>query len=196
MQNKTKIFILLLLIIAFVITNLSFNKKDTGNIKINVKDKIPLEIYGYIGEEQEIPEKLFNIINPEEILMRKYKKNDREINLAVVVSNNRDDLHAPEVCYKLQGFDFQQEEDLILSTGCKISKIYTEREKEPYIFHFWYTDTENVYKNRFEFVKNVVIDRLMNKTGKKYVLVIIFTEEANISDLKPYSDKINSFLLQ
>ncbi len=196
MRNKAKIIIFILLVLTYVFTNFSFGGKNGEEIKVNIKDRIPLEINAYIGKEQEIPEKVFNHINPEEILMRKYKKDGREINLAVVISDDRDDLHAPEVCYKLQGFVFEEEKDEEISSGCKITKIFTNREEKPYIFHVWYTDMETVYKNRLELIKNIVLHKIKGETGKKYGLVIAFTEESNVEQLKLFSREVNNFILK
>ncbi len=192
MHGRAKVIILVLIVFTYIMTNFSFGNAAEEEIKVNIKDKIPYLVNGYEAEDLEIPEKLFNIISPEEILMRVYKKNDKEINLAIVISDSRDDLHAPEVCYRLQGFEFGPEESEIISNGCEISKIMTRREDKAYVFHFWYTDMKKVYKNRFEFLKNISIDKLLNKNRKKYALVIVFTDGANIEDLKSYSEEINN----
>ena len=196
MQNKIKIIIFVLLIFTYIITNLKFNNVTNEPVKINIKDKIPYIINDYQGIDQEIPEKLYKIISPEEIILRTYKKGDKEINLAVVISDNKEDIHAPEVCYKLQGFDFQKEETVSIFNGCEISKVLTIKNDKPYIFYFWYTDMENVYKNRIEFMINLIINKLLNKTEKKYALVISFTETSNNEDIKVYVEKINQYILQ
>lgn len=196
MQNMTKIVISILLITAFVATNLNFTSPEARSEKVNIKQKLSLFINGYEGEELEVPEGVFEIITPDEIIMRIYKKGkEKEINLAVVVSDDREDLHAPEVCYKLQGFQFQEEQREFISSGCEISRVLARREDKPYVFHFWYTDLEVVYKNRFEFIKNMVIDKLMNR-HKNYALVIGFTRDENIEDLKKFSLEVNDQILR
>lgn len=188
------IIILLLLIVTTVVTNMSFGS-NAAPPKVNIKDRIPLAVNGYEAEEGEIPEKVYSLINPEEIIMRAYKSGDNVINLAAVVSENRDNLHAPEICYKLQGFQFKQEKPFMLNGCCKISKVDTIRQDKPYIFHFYYTDMEKVYTNRTDFVKNLVISKIMNEPRKKYALVIAFSEVSNEADLVEFSEKVVNMVL-
>ena len=195
MQNKTKIIILILLIFTYVITNFSLGSSNVEPAKVNIQDKIPYIISGYHGKEQEIPEKVFSIIQPEEIMIRSYKKGNQEINLAVVVSENKEDLHAPEICYKLQGFQFNKSEGISISNGCRLTQVDTIKDDKPYIFHFYYTDMEKVYTNRAEFMTNIILSKILNKPRKKYALITSFTNADNNDDLKIFSEKINEHIV-
>lgn len=199
MQNRIKVFILILLILTAFVTNYNF----ADNIeppKVNIKDRIPLSIAGYTGTEEEIPEKVFNLIKPEEISIRSYKKTDgdkeKHISLALVVSEDKDNLHAPEVCYKLQGFEFKKETDFKLNECCKVTRVDTIRQDKPYIFHFYYTDMEQVYTTRTEFMTHIMINKVLNKPRKKYALVLAFTEDANEDDLTEFSKAVNDLILK
>ena len=195
MHKTHKIIILILLIFTFVLTNVNFNK---GNIvpKMNIEQKVPLVINGYGGINEEVPEKLYKMISPEEIILRRYKKGDKEINLAVVVSEDKEDLHAPEVCYKLQGFQFKEEENIFISTGCEISKVNTIKENKPYIFHFYYPDMEKVFKSRSDFWFSYMMDKLLNKPAKKYALILAYTDFSNQEDLTHFSKTVVTYSLR
>jgi hypothetical protein len=199
MQNKIKVFILILLILTAFVTNYNF-ADNVEPPKVNIKDRIPLSILDYTGTEEEIPEKVFNIIKPEEISIRSYKKadgdNEKQINLALVVSEDKENLHAPEVCYKLQGFEFKKETGFRLSECCKVTRVDTIRQDKPYIFHFYYTDMERVYTTRTEFMTNIMINKVLNKPRKKYALVLAFTEDSNEDDLKDFSKAVNDLILK
>jgi len=195
MQKYNKIIILILLILACIVTNLSFNSGIKPE-KVNIDKKVPLVINGYKGNDEKIPDRLFDLISPEEIILRKYQKDNKEINLAIVVSENKEDLHAPEVCYKLQGFQFKEEENIFISTGCEISKVNTIKENKPYIFHFYYTDMEKVFKSRSDFWFSYMMDKLLNKPIKKYALVLAYTDFSNQEDLTHFSKAVITYSLR
>jgi len=196
MQKTIKVIIILVLLISTgIITYANFNEGKEPP-KLDIETNVPLLINGYNGVDEEIPEKLFNLITPEEIIIRKYTRDDREINLAVVVSEDKEDLHAPEVCYKLQGFEFREEVPVLILPGCEISKVNTVRESKPYIFHFYYTDTEKVFKSRTAFWTSYMMDKLMNRPRKKYALVLAYTDSSNQEDLVQFSRAITTYSLK
>ncbi|MFH1860540.1 MAG: exosortase C-terminal domain/associated protein EpsI, partial [bacterium] len=133
---------------------------------------IPLQIGDWVGQDLEIPEREYNMLSPDDLLMRQYVNPKGEtILLYVIVSvENRETFHPPELCYDGAGSQLFEErtEGIDLGGEKPFSKFNAHvmhikiKERDELVLN-WYMAgtrvTDNFYLHQLNFVLKQVINR-------------------------------------
>lgn len=176
---KYKLIVLTVLLTAFLLVNLHFNGFKNQVSQIN--KVFPYKIADWNGKDQKIDESVFTMLDKGEILMRLYKnsKNNRNMSLAIVLTDKRDHIHDPEVCYRGQGIDMYKETIIPMSPQDKARLVFGKKNKNRYDIIYWYTDLKKNYASRVDFLKQVTISRFLDKPFNGYALIVIIAPEIN-----------------
>jgi hypothetical protein len=182
--------IFVLLFGLFIVNNRNdFLPKD---VSVDVKKIIPAEIANRLGKDLYVDKKVYSRIFPNELVVRKYesKAGKGSIYLTVVISNDRSHIHDPEVCYKLQGFDFSAKKIVRLSSGMRVCSLSAVKENEKYSFIYWYTNTERQFDSRLSFFLDHFWNKCINKPVLLSGIIILYSDSDNYFELAEFSDKL------
>jgi hypothetical protein len=196
LKINRKIILIIIIIFAFIIANLS----PSGNVASNffIAQKFPENINGWIGQNLEIEKtnEVFSVISPVDLVLRTYQKygEKNEINLTLVLTYDKKKVHDPQICYKLQGFKFLNAKKVRLSSNLTANFMNTKKANQNYLFMYWYTDLDKNYTTRSEFWQNIILKKIINKPIKTYGIVILYTPIKNAENLKKFALKVNDIL--
>lgn len=132
---------------------------------------IPLQIGDWKGEDIEVPKRAYDMLSPDDLLMRQYTNPKGEsVLLYVVVSvENRETFHPPELCYDGAGSQFFEERTEEIDLGGKkpFSKIKAHlmhiiiKDREELVINWYMAGTmvaSNFYLHQLNFVLKQIID--------------------------------------
>ncbi|HBG49061.1 MAG TPA: hypothetical protein DDW90_06090 [Cyanobacteria bacterium UBA9971] len=194
LHNK-KIILFLSMFFIFIMANIDFNRNAASNF--SVTKKFPKNINGWVGQNLKLEKNsgIFKIMSTEDLILRVYKKtNNNDIKMALVLADNKKKIHDPQICYKLQGFKFLNKKKLTLSPDLTANFIKTKKADKEYLFIYWYTDLEANYATRTEFWSAIIFKKITGKPVKTYGIVILYTPEENIENLKKFALEVNKIL--
>lgn len=195
--NK-KIAVVLFIIFTFIISNINLQQNIASNFSIT--KRFPKNINGWIGQNLKIEEEsnLFKVISSDDIILKFYKKSNckNEINMALILADNKKKVHDPQICYKLQGFEFLNAKKIKLSPDLKVNFIETKKAAKKYLFIYWYTDLDDTYATRAEFWSEIIYKKIFNKPIKTYGIVILYTPIENTENLKKFALEVNKILFK
>jgi EpsI family protein len=131
---------------------------------------IPLEIGDWIGQDIEVSKRNYDMLSPDDLLMRQYTNSKGEsILLYIVVSiENRETFHPPELCYDGAGSQLFEERTEEIDLGGKkpFSKIKAHmmhikiKERDELVFNWYMAGTmvaDNFYLHQLNFVLKQII---------------------------------------
>lgn len=189
-----KISVVVILILSIIWAHLNINK--TFSQTVNVPKVIPFSLDKWHGQNLNFDKSVYSRILPDELIVRQYKNQiGRKVYLAVVVSKDRSHIHDPEVCYKLQGFNFDSKKTMQLSNGKKIAYLTASANDGKYIFLYWYVYKNKVFNNRLVFFLNYFKDKLIGDSDNNLGLVVIYTDSKNYAELKNFVKFFNLYSL-
>ena len=175
--------VLILLICAVLFTNFHFKNSKANVPPIN--KVIPYKIDGWEGFDTKADRSVYDILDKNELLLRIYKnlKSGEIVSLAVVLTNKRDHIHDPEVCYRGQGISMNKETFINITPENKAINVYAKKQKAPYRIIYWYTDLNQTYTSRSRFMKDITISRFFDKPVRGYALITVMGPESNIGNI-------------
>lgn len=194
-QANKKIILIVIILFTFILANVDFGKKIASSY--SDAKRFPKNINGWTGQNHEFNKTsgIFNIMSQEDFILRVYKKTGKkDINMALVLADNKNKVHDPQICYKLQGFEFLKAKNIKLSPELNANFIKTRKERKEYLFIYWYTDLDKNYSTRTEFWREIIFRRIAGKPIKAYGIVILYTPVENTKDLKKFALKVNKIL--
>lgn len=175
--------------------NYNLNSKKKLGVKIN--NIFPYEFQGWKGKDITPDKVTFTMLEPEELLFRTYEKNDKKIYLTIVLTNKRDHIHDPQVCYRGQGVDMDKQKFIKFGKqGINAYWVNAKKQDTPYNIVYWYTDLDKTYSSRYEFMKNVIFANIMNKPIFYYLLISISGLNVSNEELKIFAEKVNNDLFE
>lgn len=191
---KHKIILLLILIFSVILVNFHLNKQNYTVPNIN--KVFPKVINEWTGSDYIASKDVYNMIPQDKMLLRIYKnsKTNQQISVAIVLSDKRDHIHDPNVCYQEQGFDFSKKEIIKLSKNRQIMYVNSLKKKQKINIYYWYTDLENTYPGKIEFLKHAMISKLFDKQFKGYGFVIVISPHGNVKEIQKFNIIIDSIL--
>lgn len=193
---KYRLIILIILIFAFVAGNLHLGRQKKQLAPINTV--FPYKIGIWEGKDVKPDESVYKMLDRDELLLRKYQnKADKQIiSLAVILTAKRDHVHDPEVCYRGQGLDMQNEHEIDLSSVHKIMQVSAKNSNKQYNMLYWYSDGPNTYPKRVKFMTNVTITRFFDKPNNGFALVVILSDKKSVSKevILDFANKVNETL--
>lgn len=179
---KYKILVIVVLLIAFALSGFGIN--NIKPLKHKVNDVFPVSLNGWEGKNVKINESVYKMLDKEELLIRNYKnvKTGQELNLAIVLTNKRDHIHDPQICYRGQGISMDREVSLKLNEKDTVIKVLGSKHKKPYNIIYWYTDLNKTYSHRLDFMKQIILFKIFSKPANEFALVVITAPETNGGD--------------
>lgn len=197
LQPDRKIILIVIIGFIFIISN--FNSGKNNSVKLGfVPGKFPKSINGWVGQDFKFEEKsgIFEIISPENFILRTYEKknNANKINTALILADNKKEIHDPRLCYNLQGFKFLDTKIKQLAPNLNLSYIKTKKADKEYLFIYWYTDLEKNYATRAEFWREIILKKIFGKPVKAYGIVILYTPAKNKENLENFALETNNIL--
>lgn len=193
---KHRLFVLITLISAVSIGNFHLNYREIHTPLIN--QVFPIKIDNWEAKDAKVDKSVYSMIDKNELLLRTYKnKNDNQIiNLAIVLTNKRDHIHDPDICYRGQGITFNKEYDKAISAGNIVKYILGKRGNDQYDLMYWYTDLNKIYPSRSNFMRHITISKFIDKPMTSFGLVVLISpkikqDESNLID---FAGKVNSIL--
>lgn len=196
-QANNNVIVIIIVLIAFIFANVDFNRNTDSLHSRFIAGKFPENVNGWLGYDHEFNKTsgIFKILSREDFILRVYKKEgEKNINLALILADNKSKVHDPQVCYKLQGFEFFDEKRTKLSSNLIANCIKTKKEGREYLFIYWYTDLDKNYTTREEFWREIAFKKIFGKPIKSYGIVILYTPVENTEDLTKFAIKINKYL--
>ena len=192
---KYKILTLIILIAAFVLAGISPEKYNLPDIN----EVFPKKITTWESEEVTIDKSVYNFLEKEEILLRTYTntKTSQKLSLAIVITDKRDHIHDPEICYRGQGISMDSEKTINIDKKLKARLVKGQKSEKPYNIIYWYTDFSETYAKRVTFMKNITKAKLFNTPLKGFALIVIIApDEGNKEEIKTFSQNTYNELKQ
>ncbi|MBI4707315.1 MAG: EpsI family protein [Candidatus Omnitrophica bacterium] len=132
---------------------------------------IPLKIGDWVGQDIEVPQREYDMLSPDDLLMRQYTNPKGEsILLYIVVSiENREAFHPPELCYDGAGSQLFEEKTEGINLGGKkpFSEIKAHvmyikaKDRDELVLNWYIADTmvaDNFYLHQLNFVLKQIIN--------------------------------------
>ncbi len=159
--------VLLLIVLLPIVIMLAIPPKVHKNFNLA---GIPLEIGDWTGQNIEIPKRDYDMLSPDDLLMRQYTNTKGEsMLLYVVVSvDNREAFHPPELCYDGAGSQLFEErtEEIDLEGKKPFSKLKAHvmhikiKERDELVLNWYMAGTmvaDNFYLHQLNFVLKQII---------------------------------------
>jgi len=194
MKHKFIVIILLLAAISFV--NFKFNHISP---KLPLINKVfPQKLGDWQGENLIAADNVYKMIPKDQLLMRLYKntKNQKVINLSIVLTDERETIHDPQICYRGQGFDMTKQKVISLTQKNKVHYVYAIKNKEPYTIIYWYTDLKQTFPERVGFMSDITLSKFWNRPLKGFGLVIITAPRSIEQDVIHFAETTNKLLFE
>ena len=191
---KSKIIIFLILISSIILGNFHFNKNNISLPEIN---KIfPHKINKLTSIDYKASQDVYDMIPADKMLLRIYRNSitKDEISLAIVLTDKREHIHDPDICYHEQGFSFGKKEISNLSTGRQIVYIPALKDNKKFDIFYWYTDLNATYPYKADFLKHAAYARFFDKPFKGYGLVIVISSHENYTETAKFNKIIDTIL--
>lgn len=192
-NNIIKVIIIFLLSIGIIAANFK-SLNENSELNINLAHFFPINIASWQGADQLVPDKVFNALSANELLIRNYINNKTKIYLAIVISDQISHVHDPEICYKLQGFAFKESKNTALSEFTSVMERDALYKNERYKFIYWYTNLDSTFNNRVSFFFNYFWRKFTGQPIKAHGIVILYAKEENYSDLMQFAKNIEEIL--
>ena len=126
---------------------------------------VPHEIGSWKGTDFPIDQNVYEILETEDILSRRYQdESGYPVDLLIVFSkNNRDSFHPPEICYVGAGTELMEKkfEALTLNDGSSLNTTKLSVKADNYLINVWYwfmvgdETIANHYWQQFYLIKNI-----------------------------------------
>ena len=164
MKNLTFVVAAIVLIAVAIVVNLPHKFDPTQEAQMS---NFPLKIGDWEGEEIELRESDYAILETRNLIMRDYKNLTRgeTVNLYIIYSSdNRRALHPPEICYTGGGAGTILDKGVVsLTSGFKVNKFLIENKNFSQLVVYWFKSGElSTYNYILQQLKTVK-DRLMRK---------------------------------
>jgi len=164
MKNITFILAAVALLIAAIIVNMPAKFDSTRETQMS---NFPKRIGDWEGEDLELRENDYAILETKNLIMRNYKNLARRdtVNLYIIYSSdNRKALHPPEICYTGGGAGTILEKGITaLNANFKANKFIIENKNLSQLVVYWFKSGElSTYSYVRQQLKTVK-DRLMQK---------------------------------
>jgi len=196
MDKKPFIIILIILIITFVFVYLVRNYQPASTHEVNLAD-FPLEIDGWIGEKEDIPDYVFTQLNPVDIFSANYiNKNGVRINLLVdyFESNNVGGPHSPRNCLPGSGWVILESADRNIKFGNRsiaASRMNLRLGETGKIMDFWYLTKYGETSNDYLFKFYAMLSSLTFKpTDVAFIRIITDSDSASVSALNDFEQSV------
>ncbi|MFH1777555.1 MAG: exosortase C-terminal domain/associated protein EpsI [Candidatus Omnitrophota bacterium] len=198
-------FIIVVIILA--ITSIVINIVRTPvPVMGNRLDKMPMAINGWQGVDVLIEERVYEILQTRNVLIRDYAniKDQRKINVQIVYSpDNRKVAHPPEVCMIGSGSEIVEKEITnfeISGRRIEANKLVLSHGSSKSIMLYFYLTGNTLTANYYKQQMKIVINKLRGKdTGTamvKITAVITIDEGNTIKSLKAFLSDLLPILPQ
>lgn len=196
--------IILLLIVGSVSGVLYFRDlNETSGWKID----IPQEISSWKGEDIELDEKTYVILETRNVLMRKYTDSDGKIVYLYIVGSdiNRRVVHPPEVCYTGGGDEITEKEEIEFSVSelkkpFLVNSFVSKKEGFESLVYYWYKSGDKLTTDYFSQQAEAALNQMMGKAASA-ALVRVSTsienggKEKAAKILQEFSKEIIPFII-
>lgn len=191
---KSKIIILLILISSVLLANFHVNKNNLKTPDIN--NSFPLKINNMTGTDYKASKGVYEMIPADKMLLRIYqsKITGYKSTLAIVLTDKREHIHDPDICYREQGFSFGKRQVIELSKNRQITYVPAFKEKQKVDIYYWYTDLITTYSYKKEFLERVSFARFFDKPFKGYGLIILISPAEYHKESVEFIKTIDSIL--
>lgn len=191
---KYKITIIFLLIFSFFFANYNLASKKELTYKIN--EVFPQKFNEWKGTDIKADKVVYTMIDPDEFLFRRYEYKDKKIYLTIVLTNKRDHIHDPQVCYRGQGVNMDNQIRIQFGKDINAYMVNADKNQAPYKIIYWYFDQDKTYSSRSEFMKHIIISNILNKPAFNYSLIAVSGANISEEDLKDFSYNVSQKLYE
>lgn len=191
---KYKITVIFIIFMAFMLSG--FGNNVIKPLKYKINDVFPKTVKDWNGKDAMVQASVYTMLDKEELMIRNYKnhKTGRELDLAIVFTNKRDHIHDPNVCYRGQGISMDRESTIKINDNDSGVLVDGQKNRKPYKILYWYTDLNRNFDNRFDFMKNIILSRILNKRIPAIALVVITAKDVSRSELVSFANDTNAIL--
>lgn len=193
---RYKFFVIIILLITIGLANFKFHNNISKLPKIN--DIFPKNLGDWKSQDLIAADNVYKMIPKDQLLFRKYinTKNNEKINLSIVLTNERETIHDPQICYRAQGIEMTNQKVIeITPQKSKVHYVYGLKLNKPYTIIYWYTNLKKTFPNRAEFMKNIAFSKFWNKPLDAFALVIVMAPSSIEKDVIDFSENANKILL-
>jgi len=206
-NNNFLITVIILTVVALIAVPFYYyvpNSKEEASVS-----NIPLELGDWKGKDLEIEERVFEILETRNLIMREYEsKQGEKVYLYIVYSqDNRKVSHPPELCMEGEGLTVKSKEVIpfVLSQNItiKANKFIIEGSKVRNLVVYWYKAGSAYMTDYLKQQLKVALDRLSFKRtcGALIRISVVLSEEDDqekklqlisnfCKELYPYLDKV------
>ncbi len=192
---KYKLTAIIILIVAICLVTFKFNNKK---VELPLINKVfPEKIGDWQGQDITAANNVYKMIPKDQLLFRKYKnsKNNDTLSLSIVLTNERETIHDPQICYRGQGIEMTKQKVMSLSQKHNVHYVYGLKQEKPYTIVYWYTDLNKTFPDRVSFMKDITLSKFWDKSSKGFGLVIIMAPNSMEKDVLKFSEDTNKILL-
>ena len=196
MNNKTFLFIALILILVAVFSLISYMPiKPNAAMKISVTD-FPKTIGEWVSKDIPLDERVYALLETKNLIMRNYlNKQGEAVNCYIIYSqDNRKVAHPPEICLQGEGATVVEKTAMQVTDSIKATKLVLEKPLSRDLVIYWYKagnlNTNDYIKQQLK----IVINRMLRKSSSG-ALIRISTEIKGDNQDKALS-LIQSFAIQ
>ena len=167
MNNKTFIFIALLLTVVAVFSLISYMPvKLDATMKISVTD-FPKVVGGWKAQDIPLDEHVYELLETKNLIMRNYiNKQGEAVNCYIIYSqDNRKVAHPPEICLQGEGATVVEKTAIQITDSIKATKLILEKSLSRELVIYWYKagnlNTNDYIKQQLK----VAINRMLRKSS-------------------------------
>ena len=167
MNNKTFLFIALILIVVAVLSLISYLPiKSSPTAIINVTD-FPKTIGEWVSQDIPLTERVYELLETKNLIMRNYiNKQGEAVNCYIIYSqDNRKVAHPPEICLQGEGATVVEKTAIQVTDSIKATKLILEKSLSRELVIYWYKagnlNTNDYIKQQLK----IVINRMLHKSS-------------------------------
>lgn len=186
-KNRNYIISLVSLSLSFFILQYIYTLRPEGRSNSRLKD-FPLEMGDFKGRDIKIDERVYQLLETRDILIREYVNSQGEaVNLAIVYGlENRLAFHPPEVCFSGGGFKIidKSRVDMPISGGkiLKVNKLTMQAGSVFEIAWYWFVSQDKMTPSYYIQQLNLVWEGLRGKSRGALIRVSLLSKYQDQKD--------------
>lgn len=150
--------------ISSAVFSLFFVDRSTGDPSIDFS-ALPMNFQGWQGEELEVEDRVFEILETKNVALRRYVDRDNvPVHFSLVYAqDNRSAFHPPEICYTGSDYEIldKSQHAVYLEGPAKtvtVNRLLLERDGARLVTYYWFMlgdqATSNYYRQQAALVRN------------------------------------------
>ena len=142
----------------------------------NRAEAIPMEVGGWRGVADKVPQETIDVLRTKDIIMRRYQRGSDEVGLAVIFAmSKRKVAHPPEQCYAALGYEMEKirDDSLLTKDGrvVRARRLVMRYRGQSHVAFYWYKAGDLNTPSFFRQQLHIILSSLLMRSEIRVALI-------------------------